>query len=426
MKIQAYDYDSPRWTQEILDCSMPMTFDTYSTCAFSCQYCFAFYQKSHVLKGYMQRKVRAVAAEKVERLFKTAITGMGESRLTKTERQFLPYIRERYTMQWGALADEFDWFEREFGQTLRLLIFFDEIDYPLSLSTKGTWWTKDSRYMDLFAKHAHNWHVKISIITPDAEKARKIEIGVPSPDERLEAIRRLSQLGVRVTLRLRPYMIGVSEGWEKLIQSAAEAGAESVTTEFLCIEGRADKNLIERYERMSKVAGFDILKFYREHSPQHGYKRLAPGIKRPIFEAMRETAHKYGLRFLNSDAAGRDYSDAVNCCGVPPDMKSQDSHFGKAVLIAKQKGEVRFSDIEPDIKRLFGGFEWVRAANYNTGTNRARAKMMHLTMADWFREAWNDPRRGVSPAKMYAPALEPDRLDADDNIIYKYTGGVKD
>ncbi len=35
-------YVSPRWTYEILDCSMPMTFDTYSNCAFQCVYCFSF------------------------------------------------------------------------------------------------------------------------------------------------------------------------------------------------------------------------------------------------------------------------------------------------------------------------------------------------------------------------------------------------
>ncbi len=34
-------YGSPRWTQEIADCSMPMTFDTYSNCSFNCAYCLS-------------------------------------------------------------------------------------------------------------------------------------------------------------------------------------------------------------------------------------------------------------------------------------------------------------------------------------------------------------------------------------------------
>ena len=43
------DYASPRWTMEIPDCSMPMTFDTYSKCAYNCLYCFSYFQKSHTL-----------------------------------------------------------------------------------------------------------------------------------------------------------------------------------------------------------------------------------------------------------------------------------------------------------------------------------------------------------------------------------------
>jgi hypothetical protein len=32
-------YSSPRWTGELMDCSMPVTFDQYSNCSFGCIYC---------------------------------------------------------------------------------------------------------------------------------------------------------------------------------------------------------------------------------------------------------------------------------------------------------------------------------------------------------------------------------------------------
>lgn len=38
-------YQSPRWTGEIADCSLPVTFDTYSNCSFGCVYCFSQYQR---------------------------------------------------------------------------------------------------------------------------------------------------------------------------------------------------------------------------------------------------------------------------------------------------------------------------------------------------------------------------------------------
>ena len=40
-----HNYGSPRWTNEIADCSMPMTFDTYSNCSFGCLYCFSQFQR---------------------------------------------------------------------------------------------------------------------------------------------------------------------------------------------------------------------------------------------------------------------------------------------------------------------------------------------------------------------------------------------
>ena len=46
------DYGSPRWSGEICDCSMPLTFDTYSGCSYNCLYCFAYFQKSHTTNGY--------------------------------------------------------------------------------------------------------------------------------------------------------------------------------------------------------------------------------------------------------------------------------------------------------------------------------------------------------------------------------------
>jgi len=412
------DYKSPRWSQEILDCSMPMTFDTYSVCSFDCLYCFSFFQKSHVLNGYEEKTVRAVNPDKIKALFSNILSGNHEA-LNQTDKQFIPYVTERKVMQWGALADEFDNFEKQFGITLELLRFFDAIDYPLSFSTKGTWWTKDSRYMELFAKHTHNWHVKLSIITSNEEKARKIERGVPSPKARFDAMKALTDLGLNVTLRLRPFIIGVSEDWKETIINGAEAGANSVTTEFFCMESRADARLKERYRKMSEVTNYNVHEFYMKNSKQQGYKRLSRGIKAPIIREMAKFSHSLGLRFHVSDAACRELNDAPNCCGVPPEWNSQYAHFGKAILIAKEKGEVRFSDIQEDVNRLFG-FKWYKAANFNTSSNLKRALFANATMADYIRYNWNRPTAGTSPAKMYGFVLVPKGVDENGDVIYSY------
>ena len=101
------NYTSPRWSMELLDCSMPMSFDTYSRCSYGCLYCFSFFQKSHTVEGYLDGKVRSVNPGKVIHLFE-CIRGGVFDRLNSTEKQFIPYVRDGRIMQWGGLADEFD------------------------------------------------------------------------------------------------------------------------------------------------------------------------------------------------------------------------------------------------------------------------------------------------------------------------------
>lgn len=414
------DYSSPRWSMEIPDCSMPMTMDTYGKCAYNCLYCFAYFQKSHTLHGYLGGEgLRCVDPKKIINLFESAIKNDREA-VTKTELQFFPYIQNRRIMQWGGLADQFDEWERRYGITLVLLQYFDKIDYPLSFSTKAAWWTEDERYMSLFRKHTHNWHVKISIITADEEKARRMERGVPSPKERIEAIRRLSDTGIHVTLRLRPFILGVSDDWKKIIKMAAEAGADSVTTEFFCMESRADENLKARYREMSKICGFDIHKYYMENSRQQGYKRLNRQIKAPIIHNMRNYTHSLGLRFHVSDAFCRECNDSCNCCGVPPEWDvSQKGNIGEAIIKARENGEVHYSDIKDYIDKYFS-FRWIGAAGYNTGTNMARARNYDTTMAEFLRGNWNNIKKGTSPAKGYGGILKPTGRDDNGDIVYKY------
>lgn len=416
------DYRSPRWSQEILDCSMPMSFDTYSKCAYNCLYCFAFFQKDHNIRGFSAKKgpaeIRSVNPERVKQLFDDAISN--NPKASNANKQFFPYIQTRRIMQWGGLADEFDEWERRFGITLELLKYFDKIDYPLSFSTKAAWWTEDERYMSLFRRHTHNWHVKISIITPDDSLAKKIELGVPSSTERLKAIKRLSDIGIHVTLRLRPYIIGVSEGWKELITKAHEAGADSVTTEFFCMESRADEKLKGRYGAMSKVTGFDLYDFYMKNSKQNGYKRLSRAIKKPIITKMREHAHSLGMRFHVSDAFCRECNDACNCCGVPPEWNASiTGNIGQAIIIAREKGYVKFSDVYGDLKKYMN-FSWVAAEGFNTSSNAQRAKSFNTTMAEFIRNNWNNIKKATSPCKGYGGILLPAGTDEDGNVIYKY------
>lgn len=405
-------YNSPRWTNEIADCSMPMTFDTYSNCSFGCLYCFSQFQRAigGGKENYLQKSVENVNPKKIKQMF---------SDPDKYAGQFATYIKQRRVMQWGGLSDEFDGYERKYGVTLDLLRFFKEINYPLCFSTKATWFTKDERYMELI-RGQKNWNFKFSIITKDAEKARVMEKGVPSPEERLKAIERIASAGAGgATLRLRPFIIGISTPtYLDLIRDAGNRGATALSTEFMCVEQRSN-TLRERMPIFNQLCGFDFMEFYKKYSVSSGYLRLNRKVKEPFIRNMKAVCDEIGMRFYVSDAHFKELCCNGSCCGLPADWNYSRGQFCEALQIAKKNGFVFYSDIQKDIEELHK-YDWGRAEGYNANSSEKRAHFYGMTMANYMRWLWNNPQAGQSPYKLFEGILIPDGKDEQGNIIYKY------
>lgn len=407
-------YQSPRWTAEIADCSMPMTFDTYSNCSFGCMYCFSQFQRGigGAKDAYLAKEVNPVNVEKIKRMF---------SEPDKYAGQFAEYIKQRRVMQWGGLSDQFDGFERKYGKTLELLKFFKDINYPLCFSTKSTWFTKDERYMDLI-RGQRNWNFKFSIITLDEHKAHVIERGVPKPEERLKAIERIAQADAGgATLRLRPFIIGASTpSYLDLIRKAGDAGATALSTEFFCVEQRS-QTLKEFMPTLNELCGFDLMEFYKKYSCSTGYLRLNRKVKEPFMLNMKAACEEKGMRFYVSDAHFKELCCNGSCCGLPADWNYSKGQWCEALQIAKKRGEVRWEDVKNDIEQLHQ-YDWGRAQGFNANSSEKRAHFMGMTMADYMRWLWNNPQSGQSPYKLFEGILIPQGYDENKNVIYKYGG----
>ena len=406
-------YGSPRWSNEIADCSMPMTFDTYSNCSFGCLYCFAQFQRAlgGTKEKYLAKEVKAVNVERVKKMFLEPDKHGG---------QFAEYIKQRRVMQWGGLSDQFDGYERKYGKTLELLKFFKEIDYPLCFSTKATWWTDDDRYMSL-VEGQKNWNFKFSIITLDEHKAKIIEKGVPTPLQRLEAIRRIAAAGAGgATLRLRPFIIGITTPtYLDLIREASDRGATALSTEFFCMEVRS-MNLRNNMHFFNELAGFDLYDFYRKYSNQSGYLRLNRKVKEPFIRNMKQLCDEIGMRFYVSDAHFKELCCNGSCCGLPPEWNYSRGQFCEALQICRERGVCYFSDIAKDINELHGKTDFHGAAGFNTQTTEKRAHFEGMTMAQYMRWLWNNPQAGQSPYKMFEGVMRPEGEDENGDLIYYY------
>ena len=421
-------YQSPRWSGEITDCAMPMTFDQYDHCAYNCLYCFSWFQKSlkafnplfpHQTGGYQESDLRSVSPSKIDKLFNL------EYEDGTAGGQFNDYIRQRIPMQWGGLSDPFDPYEFKHNVGLECLKVLAKHDYPLCFSTKATWWTKDSRYVDLF-KGQKNWNTKISIINMNAERARAMEKLVPSPKSRLLAMQRIAGWDCGgVTLRLRPFIIGFSnldDEYLKLIRTAAMMGASAVSTEFFCLEDRAHAGTKARYKAMSEILGFDVHKFYKVHSPESmGYLRLNLKMKEPYVRKMESLCKELGMRFYVSDAHWKDKCEGGCCCGLDTDWNYFRGQYTEMLVLAKSRkdGIVTWQDMEPHMD-MFKTFKFIYASGFNTTGSRVRTKYWNYTMYDWIKEIWNNPKQKKSPYVYFHGLLKPIRVDTNGDVVYQY------
>ena len=427
-------YCSPRWSGEITDCSMPVTFDQYDHCSYNCLYCFSYNQKSlkqyntlfvkEMGKGYQAQPVRSISPKTLEDLISI-------KRETGRIGQFADYIRQRITLQWGGLCDPFDQYEQQHGVGLECLKIFKKYNYPLCFSTKATWWTEDDRYMRLF-HNQKNWNVKFSIINLDADVAAKIERGVPSPEQRLLAMRRIVKINAGgATLRLRPFIIGMSDVNDQhleLIKRAASMGATALSTEFFCLEDRAHPGTVERYNQMSEALGFDIREFYKRNSPgMCGYLRLNYKLKQKYILSMRELAHKNGMIFSVSDAHWKDLNDTFSCCGLDDrKFKVQEGQYTRLLVEARRlwdagKRDIRITwDMYAKDLGMYKKFRFIYAEGFNTVGTQRRTRFWNDTMYDYLRYVWNSPNQSKSPYKYFYGLMTPIGTDANRNVIYRY------
>ena len=391
---------------------MPMTFDTYSECSYRCIYCFAFFQKSLGGSGdsYMKTKARAVSIKKVINIFDNPDSS-----------QFGTYVKARKAMQWGGMADPFDENEREQGVTLELLKYFRSIEYPLSICTKAVWFLDDPRYQEVLQGAGHI-NFKISIITADDNVSRKVDALAPLSSDRFSAIRKLTNLGVGgVTLRFRPFIIGISDKtMMDVIQRGAENGATAISTEFMCLELRSANKAANRYKALSASAGFDVLQFYKTQSKGSGYLRLNRNIKEPYVKAMRDECKRLGMRFYVSDAHFKELCDNGSCCGLPESWNYSRGQFTEALLIAKEKGRVSWSDIEGHINFLEMNFN--NAHGFNTASAEKRSKNSAFTMKQYIKFNWNNVNGANSPYRYFGGILFPIGKDDNGDVIYEYKG----
>jgi DNA repair photolyase len=198
--------------------AMPFTWtiNPYRGCEFGCRYCYARYTHE-----FMEMRDGMEFEQKI--YVKQHAAGLLRHELRR--------VKSDEAIALGTATDPYQPAERRYQVTRAILEeFARHRGFELGIVTKSNLIVRDLDLLKEIAK-ANRLSVHITVTTLDVDLARIIEPRAPRPDLRLDAVRQLSQAGLRVGVSCSPVLPGITDSpksLDSLIRAAAEAGADHV------------------------------------------------------------------------------------------------------------------------------------------------------------------------------------------------------
>ena len=338
----------PSVTTQFKVCPVPFHFDTYRGCTYGCLFCFArdFIQFSRRnSENKSQSYLVGNDPVKLERwIERTLQKDYDYNRAEEVA------FKERIPVKIGATADPFPFVEEKEHITYDCLKIFNKYDYPVQISTKNP--EIFLNYSDDFV--GSNIALNFSISFCDDEISRKIEVGAISPTRRFNAIKKLTDKGFKVLVRLQPFIYPYAyENADKFVKMIADSGAFGFQSEGLKLRVVMKKKEKEIYSKIGDVFGLDIFDYFKKNGVIEGGDRVYnPEIKDKVLTLFTNLAEKYNIKFLNADNfIDCKYGHGCECCGTEflrnykiwggcsrskiYDTKGKqfaDEHFGKCII----------------------------------------------------------------------------------------------
>ena len=193
------------------DIGFDRSINPYRGCEHGCIYCYA--RPSHAYMGLspgLDFETRLFFKPDAARLLEAELSKKG-------------YKPERVHI--GGNTDPYQPTERRLKITRSVLEVLERFGHPLSVITKSNLIVRD---LDILSRMAARnlASVAISITTLDRALARAMEPRAATPGKRLEAVARLSEVGVPVSVMFAPAIPGLNDHeMEAVLEAAAKAGA---------------------------------------------------------------------------------------------------------------------------------------------------------------------------------------------------------
>ena len=306
---------SPSVTSQFCVCPIPFHMDTYRGCTYGCLFCFArdFIEftrrnqdEAHRTQSYLEGNDPKGLARWVEKVMAQPYDYTNAAQVA---------FKERIPVKIGATADPFPVCEKWEHITYDCLKIFDKIDYPVQISTKNP---------EVFLSYAEDFKganiaLNVSCSFCDDDIARQIECGAISPTRRFEAIRKLSEMGFKITVRIQPFILPYSEKVaDRFIATLKECGAWAFETEGLKLRVRMSLKEKYIYKKIGDALGYNVLSYFNNCGVVENGDRVYPEeAKRSMLSTYTYLAKKHGIKFFNADnLISSRYGCGAECCGT--------------------------------------------------------------------------------------------------------------
>jgi DNA repair photolyase len=191
----------------------------------------------------------------------------------------------------GAATDPYQPAEGRYRLTRGCLEALGEARNPFSLITRGPMIVRD---VDVLVEAAGRADVSVmfSVPTLDPEVWRTTEPGTAPPRQRLRALRKLVEAGVKAGVGMAPILPGLSdrpEQLEEVVKAAREAGAVSIWANLLYLRPGTREHFLEALARdwPSELERYERLYERRAY--------LTSEQTRPVKEAVGELRRRYEI-----------------------------------------------------------------------------------------------------------------------------------
>ncbi len=203
---------------------MAWSINPYRGCEFGCRYCYARYTHEFLEAAGELGGLRSPEAFEKQIFVKENAAWLLEQDLRALARQ--GRLDEEIAL--GTATDPWQPIERRTGVTRSLLeVMAKREGLRLGIVTKSTLIERDIDLLQEIAARS-TLVVHVTVTTPDAELARKLEPRAPRPDLRLRTVQRLREAGLRVGVLNSPLLPGITDGpteIDRMAQLSARHGA---------------------------------------------------------------------------------------------------------------------------------------------------------------------------------------------------------